>query len=550
MKIALPYGSKLTDAFKLASERGILPTWMGTAEIKELEDNLKARAVFSARTTHADYLQALRAEINKLVEGGYGSTEAEIRAALKAKLREVGYDPLTGFPGDAELGIPPARPGSLQDLGGDRRINLILDTQIQILAGKGQQQRGMEPAALDLFPAYELVRVKRSRVPRDWLKRWAIAADNVDWKGVSREAFEQGRMIALKTSPVWPALGSSALFDDVLDVSHPPFAFGSGMGWDVRDREEAEGFGLRLFSEDPELEDIRLPPPPPVKSVNGLDRDFVDALTRKLDRAELRDGKLTLQGSVESAVQRALERRKARVNALLLELDVAALKVELNTFQRREHTPKRSHQDGNGKRCGRGWIAKDKVCRKAVDVLSGDEPLTAQEAADALDQAPHHHLRDVLRHWFDRSFKRLNREAGSKESRQLQALVRRIQPTPHATPLLRGLRFRSREELAAFAAQAAKKGLTSPLNAFSKKPEVALRFAEPHDTDEGRYNALIRISRSKSGRYMRPLAEEVHGKVAHQEEFLFLGDTPVKVLGSRYDATPEGGTFILDLAEE
>ena len=157
MQIALPYGSTLTEAFKLAKERGILPTWMGTAELRELETALKERAVFSARTTHADYLQALRTAINQLIDGGYGGAGG-VEGRLKQMLAQLGYDPVTGFPGDEELGIPPAEPGSLRDLSSDRRINLILDTQTQLLAGKGQQQRGLEPAALDLFPCYELVR--------------------------------------------------------------------------------------------------------------------------------------------------------------------------------------------------------------------------------------------------------------------------------------------------------------------------------------------------------------------------------------------------------
>ena len=33
----------LTDAFRSAMERGILPTWMGTAELDELEQMIKQR---------------------------------------------------------------------------------------------------------------------------------------------------------------------------------------------------------------------------------------------------------------------------------------------------------------------------------------------------------------------------------------------------------------------------------------------------------------------------------------------------------------------------
>lgn len=332
--VNIPYGTTLSDAFAFARSRGILPTWMGTAELRELEEGIRARAVFSARTTHAGYLQALHDELQKLAEGGYGSTEAEIRARLKETLRELGYDPLTGFPGDEQLGIPPARPGSLQDLASDRRINLILDTQAQLIAGKGQQQRGLQPAALDLFPAYEFVRIKAVRVPREWLKRWAEAADNVDWKGVSRKALEAGRMVALKTSPIWAAIGSSALFDDALDVSHPPFCFNSGMGWREVEKAEAEQLGLGAITASKQAQNDAAKLPPAVASTNGLSDDFLKALTAKIDKIEARDGKLTLKGSVDSAVQRALKARQARTNALCESLDVELLRLELNAGTR------------------------------------------------------------------------------------------------------------------------------------------------------------------------------------------------------------------------
>ena len=80
---------------------------------------------------------------------------------------------------------------------------------------------------------------------------------------------------------------------------------------------------------------------PPVKSVNGLDRDFIESLNKKIAGVESRDGKLTIGSTVQSAVERALERRKARVNALEAALDAAVLRVEINAFTRREHTPKR-----------------------------------------------------------------------------------------------------------------------------------------------------------------------------------------------------------------
>lgn len=77
--------------------------------------------------------------------------------------------------------------------------------------------------------AYELIRVEKRKEPRmDWPERWHAAAVAVGFKGVMKGP----RMIALKNSPIWEALGNGAGgFEDATGRSSPPFAFGSGMGW-------------------------------------------------------------------------------------------------------------------------------------------------------------------------------------------------------------------------------------------------------------------------------------------------------------------------------
>lgn len=74
-----PYGSTLSAAFKLARERGIYPTWMGTAEIRELTKAIKERAVFSARTTNAVYLDELKQRIERFVANGYDGDQGKLR---------------------------------------------------------------------------------------------------------------------------------------------------------------------------------------------------------------------------------------------------------------------------------------------------------------------------------------------------------------------------------------------------------------------------------------------------------------------------------------
>ena len=67
-------------------------------------------------------------------------------------------------------------------------------------------------------------------------------------------------MIERKDSVVWEDIGSRENFADALDVDHPPFAWGSGMGWRGVGFREAKALGL--------LDGWTPPPLPPVRSPN------------------------------------------------------------------------------------------------------------------------------------------------------------------------------------------------------------------------------------------------------------------------------------------
>ena len=79
-------------------------------------------------------------------------------------------------------------------------------------------------------------------IPRqDWPRRWQAAGDSVGWQG----ALRGDRMIALKASPIWQALGDGeGGFRDTLGNPFPPFAFGSGLAWMEIDRDECIELGL------------------------------------------------------------------------------------------------------------------------------------------------------------------------------------------------------------------------------------------------------------------------------------------------------------------
>lgn len=216
--------SPIQQALQLAKDRGLLPSALSARETADLANALESRVFWSARTAHKAYLAGLKKLVEKYITGeGYEADIGQLRLEARALLIKYGYTPEGGFPGEAAQGIPSALPGTLRDLRSERRLNLIFETQASLARGLGQKIRGL--SRLDQFPAWELVRAEGRRVPRDWEERWAIAADNVDGEGIART----GGFIALKTSPIWAALGSRELFDDALDVDHSPFAFQSGM---------------------------------------------------------------------------------------------------------------------------------------------------------------------------------------------------------------------------------------------------------------------------------------------------------------------------------
>lgn len=158
------------------------------------------------------------AHVAKLVELGVrklvaGKTDhASARCELKLSLRNQGFCQLSS---------------------NDDWLNTILDLNTQLRQGCRQYNEGIDKAILDEWPAQELIRVIW---PVGALRDWACR-----WEAVGGKFFD-GRMIALKNSPVWQRLGDE--FEDGLGNPYPPFAINSGM--DVQDitRNEAMAFGI------------------------------------------------------------------------------------------------------------------------------------------------------------------------------------------------------------------------------------------------------------------------------------------------------------------
>lgn len=132
---------------------------------------------------------------------------------------------------------------SVRDIRSQARLELIFDTQVNLAYSGAQKAAGMTPESLRDFPAWELVRLEDRMEPRYWPTRWRQAGGEF-FPGVN-EAYPDvpGRFVALKTDPIWAALGSQAMFKDALNVDRPPFAWRSGMGWKQISSDEWESSG-------------------------------------------------------------------------------------------------------------------------------------------------------------------------------------------------------------------------------------------------------------------------------------------------------------------
>lgn len=224
-----------------------LPTHLDSAAIRaQIAAEVRRRSIFSATVTREKYLLRLREALARVAAGEWN--EARAREVLQRELDVLGYDAESGgFPGDLGL-VQPAERGSLRDLASRARLNLTLETNTRMARSAAQAKAGSSPYALREYPAWSLERVYGRAVPRDWAFRWMAAGNSVAWEGAAKGApglTGEPRMIALKSSPIWQAIGDGAGgFADTLGNAFPPFAFGSGMGWREVPKAEAAKLGL------------------------------------------------------------------------------------------------------------------------------------------------------------------------------------------------------------------------------------------------------------------------------------------------------------------
>lgn len=196
----------------------------------KVQAGLRDRAFFSSQVTQAKILYAMRHNVAELVKGG--KSESEVRRDLREYLASIGYDADENLKPDEK-----SRRGTIKDLMTKARLDVMMKTNADQARGYASHIRATTAGAILAFPAYELVRVERRKLQRNWDERWKSAAEEVGWEGVARN----GAKIALKTSPIWMKLSR-------FGNPFPPFDFNSGMG--VRDVKKSVCREIGLLGED------------------------------------------------------------------------------------------------------------------------------------------------------------------------------------------------------------------------------------------------------------------------------------------------------------
>ncbi len=202
------------DALDYLGQKSLLPSSGVTADFARLGPAITERAAFSATVIKAEHLQLIVDSARELVGG---TTDfASRRLALKQYLESSGY-----------VASEEDR-GTLRDLASDARLQVQVMTPVQMAQGYGFWKQGQDSAVLDAYPAQEFLRVESREVPRtDWPARFAASGGTV----------VNGRMVALKDSPVWVKLSR-------FRQPYEPFDFGSGMGTEDLSRGDAVELGL------------------------------------------------------------------------------------------------------------------------------------------------------------------------------------------------------------------------------------------------------------------------------------------------------------------
>lgn len=282
----------MTDALRYASLKRVvaLSPSVGSRDIGEfIPQQIRERAFISARTPYAGYLSDVSTQIQRMVQpdvrimpdgliptkSGESISPAQVRARMKRTLAALGYQP------DQD------KRGGLQDLSSDKRVNLIIDTQMKMARGYGSWRQQQDPTVLDVWPADELYRAINRKEERDWQGRWNDARRSLGSRTTATIAqFQSGPFVAIKNDPIWRAISA-------FGNPYPPFDFMSGMR--VRDVSRRRAEELGVIAPGHKIKPSMDPLNQPVSmAMQDTRPDIADALQSAFGKQAMRDSDGTL----------------------------------------------------------------------------------------------------------------------------------------------------------------------------------------------------------------------------------------------------------------
>ena len=178
-------------------QKALVGSDIGSSEWNSIQAAFRDRAFFSARVSSIRLLDAMRTKIVESLKGNLSASD--FRLAIRRELGAIQYDA-----GEAR--------GTIKDLMTSARLDLIYNTNREMAQGFMQHLQATNAGALAAAPAYELKRAERRKVPRNWPEIWKSKGGTL----------YDGRMIALKTDPIWTRISRFGL-------PYPPFDYNSGM---------------------------------------------------------------------------------------------------------------------------------------------------------------------------------------------------------------------------------------------------------------------------------------------------------------------------------
>lgn len=226
----------LPNALKKISSKTPIGALLRSNDWARVPAALRETAQFSAGVESVRVLSVVQERMEGQLAGlkeqlANGKEATFDRRSFISKVRETLKQ--EGITGPAD----PADKGTLRDITSNPRLGLIYDMQRQRALEYARWKSDQNEGALMLYPAQELVRIEERVKKRDWEERWLRAGGELI----------EGRMVALKTSPIWAKLSR-------FGTPWPPFDWGSGMGLEEVEHDEAVRLGL--LQEEEELKPI------------------------------------------------------------------------------------------------------------------------------------------------------------------------------------------------------------------------------------------------------------------------------------------------------